>query len=145
VSLSDRLRAAEQQRRSSTTTADDTTLDLTSSDAAVIDLTARRQQSSGSRTGPGSESTLEPYRFEPGADEPVWAAGAEGISYNPVRDGDATKAFDDPTSPMADRTSTIVCPRCGGATQIDLFDQVHQTTSLSCLTCFHMFRVEADT
>ena len=130
MSLSDRLRAAEQQRRSSTTSADDSTLDLTSSDAAVIDLTARRQQSSGSRPGHGSESTLEPYRFE-------------GISYNPVRDGDATRAFDDPTSLMADRMSSMICPRCGGATQIDLFDQVHQTTSLSCLACFHMFRVEA--
>ena len=143
MSLSDRLRAAEQQRRSSTTSADDSTLDLTSSDAAVIDLTARRQQSSGSRAGHGSESTLEPYRFEPGPDEPMWAAGAEGISYNPVRDGDATRAFDDPTTLMADRMSSMLCPRCGGATQIDLFDQVHQTTSLSCLACFHMFRVEA--
>ena len=52
-------------------------------------------------------------------------------------------AFDDPSTLMADRMSTMLCPRCGGATQIDLFDQVHQTTSLSCLTCFHMFRVEA--
>ena len=66
MSLSDRLRAAEQQRRSSTTSADDSTLDLTSSDAAVIDLTARRQQSSGNRAGHGSESTLEPYRLRAG-------------------------------------------------------------------------------
>ncbi len=72
----------------------------------------------------------------------MWAAGAEGISYNPVRDGDASAAFGDPSPFMPDRTSAIPCPRCGEATQIDLFDQVHQTTSLSCLTCFHMFRVE---
>lgn len=144
MSLSDRLRAAEEQRRSRTSDTDDTTLDITSADAAVIDLTARRQQGAGNRQGRGgSGDTLEPYRFEPPPDEPVWAAGAEGISYNPVRDGDASSAFGEPSSFMADRTSDIVCPRCGGATQIDLFDQVHQTASLSCLTCFHMFRVEA--
>ncbi|MGZ4717783.1 MAG: hypothetical protein ACXWCB_13940, partial [Acidimicrobiales bacterium] len=106
------------------------------------DLTARRQQSSGGAPGSGDD-TLEPYRFDRSPDEPVWAAGAEGISYNPVRDGDATSAFGDPSPLMADRTSSILCPRCGGTTQIDLFDQVHQTTSLSCLTCFHMFRVQA--
>ena len=41
-----------------------------------------------------------------------------------------------------DRRSDHPCPRCGGVTQIDLFDQVHQTVSLSCTECFHMFRVE---
>jgi len=144
MSLSDRLRAAEQQRRSGTTgttDVDDSTLDLTSSDAAVIDLTARRRQSSGQRSG--ADGALQPYLFEPPSDEPMFAAGAAGISYNPVREGDASAAFGEPSALMADRMSTIVCPRCGGATQIDLFDQVHQTTSLSCLTCFHMFRVEA--
>ena len=144
MSLSDRLRAAEQQRRSSTDTddSDDAALDLTSG-AAVIDLTARRRQISGNRSGRGgADGSLEPYLFEP-SDDPVWAAGAEGISYNPVRDGDASAAFGEPSSFMADRMSPIPCPRCGEATQIDLFDQVHQTTSLSCLTCFHMFRVEA--
>src|SRR3954452_23680420 len=94
MSLSDRLRAAEEQRRSATSDSDDTTLDLTSTDAAVIDLTARRQKSAGHRPGRGgSGDTLEPYRFEPATDEPVWAAGAEGISYNPVRDGDASSLF----------------------------------------------------
>ena len=76
-------------------------------------------------------------------DEPVWAAGAEGISYNPVRDGDATAAFGEPPPAWPTARPPSLCPRCGGATQIDLFDQVHQTTSLSCLACFHMFRVEA--
>jgi len=141
MSLSDRLRAAEEKRRGLATDADEaSTIDLTSPDAAVIDLTARRQRSSGGPHPAGD--TLEPYPFGAPADEPVWAVGAEGISYNPVRDGDATSAFGDPSPLMADRTSPILCPRCGGATQIDLFDQVHQTTSLSCLTCFHMFRVE---
>jgi hypothetical protein len=32
------------------------------------------------------------------------------------------------------------CPRCGGPTHVDMFDQVQQATSLSCLACFHMFR-----
>jgi hypothetical protein len=145
MSLSDRLRAAEQQRRGNAPPTDDeSAIDLTSDGAAVIDLTTRRRQGAGPYPGaPGRSDTLEPYRFDREADEPVWAAGAEGISYNPVRDGDATSAFGDPSPEMADRTSTTPCPRCGGVTQIDLFDQVHQTTSLSCLSCFHMFRVQA--
>ena len=54
-----------------------------------------------------------------------------------------------PMSPVLDLTdgstkpsAAVTCPRCGGATHIDLFDQVHQTLSLSCVECFHMFRVE---
>jgi hypothetical protein len=146
MNLSDRLRAAERQRRGlAPTTDDDSSLDLTDEGAAVIDLTARRRQGSGRGAGaPGTSDPLEPYPFPPPADDgPVWAAGAEGISYNPVRDGDATAAFGDPSPFMADRTSNTPCPRCGGATQVDLYDQVHQTTSLSCLSCFHMFRVES--
>ena len=134
MSLSDRLRAAELKRRGIATDTADSTIDLTSEGAAVIDLTARRHKSSG--------STLEPYRFDPSPDEPALTAGAVGISYNPVRDGDATSAFGDPSPLMTDRTSSIPCPKCGGTTQIDLYDQVHQTTSLSCLDCFHMFRVQ---
>jgi hypothetical protein len=145
MSLSDRLRAAEQKRQRTAPPTDDPELDLTPEGAAVIDLTTRRRQSVGPYPGaPGQRDTLEPYRFDQPVDEgPVWAAGAEGISYNPVRDGDASAAFGDPSPSMADRTSSTPCPRCGGVTQIDLFDQVHQTTSLSCLSCFHMFRVEA--
>ncbi len=141
MTLSDRLRAAEQQRRGIATD-DDDTIDLTSG-AAVIDLTARRQRASGADPGRGrAGDTLQPYRFDRSPDEPVWSAGAEGISYNPVRDGDATSAFGEVSPLMADRTTDITCPKCGGVTQVDLFDQVHQTTSLSCLTCFHMFRVQ---
>jgi hypothetical protein len=145
MSLSDRLRAAEQKRQGTAPPDDDSSVDLTTDGAAVIDLTTRRRQGSGPYPGaPGQRDTLEPYPFDqPVDDGPVWAAGAEGISYNPVRDGDASAAFGDPSPQMADRTSSTPCPRCGGVTQIDLFDQVHQTTSLSCLSCFHMFRVQA--
>jgi len=52
-------------------------------------------------------------------------------------------------SPVLDLTdgstkpsATVTCLRCGGAAHIDLFDQVHHTLSLSCVECFHMFRVE---
>jgi hypothetical protein len=69
--------------------------------------------------------------------------GGGGIAYDPVRNGDATSAFGDPEPVLTDRTTTVVCPRCGGPTQVDLVDQVHQTTSLSCLDCFHMFRVDS--
>jgi len=145
MSLSERLRAAEQQRKraESPSSDDDSTIELTSTGAAVIDLTSRRRQGPGPYPGARvDDGTLEPYRFDPTPDEPVWAAGAEGISYNPVRDGDATSAFGDPSPLLADRSTATPCPRCGGTTQIDLFDQVHQTTSLSCIDCFHMFRVQ---
>jgi hypothetical protein len=141
---SERLRAAEQQRlgvASPEKGDDDVTIDLTTSGAAVIDLTARRQQAGHGSRSPGD--ALRPYPFDATSDSNVWAAGAEGISYNPVRDGDATSAFGEPSPLMADRSSNTPCPRCGGLTQIDLYDQVHQTTSLSCLSCFHMFRVHA--
>ena len=64
-----------------------------------------------------------------------------GIMYDPVRNGDATRSFAEAAPVVADRDSRQPCPRCGGATQIDLYDQVHMVASLSCNTCFHMFRV----
>ena len=70
---------------------------------------------------------------------------AEGVSYDPVRNGDASSAFGTPDSVVADHPpvhpQADPCPRCSGPTQVDLVDQVHQTASLSCLDCFHMFRV----
>jgi hypothetical protein len=65
---------------------------------------------------------------------------------NPVID------LSQPAAPVLDLTdatmkptATVLCPRCGGPTHVDLFDQVHQTLSLSCTECFHMFRVEPTT
>jgi len=77
--------------------------------------------------------------------EPIGASegNGAGISYDPVRNGDASLAFGDAEPLIADRESRQLCPRCGGTTQIDLYDQVHQVVSLSCTTCFHMFRVPA--
>src|SRR3954471_7923207 len=62
---------------------------------------------------------------------------AVGIAYNPVRSGDASSAFGDLDTETRHRADGIECPRCGAATHLDLFDQVHQTASLSCTSCFH--------
>ena len=110
MSLSNRLRAAEEQRRRATGSggapaADDPVIDLSSADGPQLDLTR-----------PAGSSPL----------------------------GDASFAFAGPVPLGADRLPHRACPRCGGATQVDLLDQVHQTVSLSCTSCFHMFRVELE-
>jgi hypothetical protein len=46
-------------------------------------------------------------------------------------------------NPQVGARSRIECEQCGGPCQIDLIDAVNQTVSLSCLSCFHMFRVDA--
>jgi hypothetical protein len=46
--------------------------------------------------------------------------------------------------PQVGDRSRVECEQCGGACQIDLVDAVNHTVSLSCLTCFHMFRVPLD-
>ena len=67
----------------------------------------------------------------------------EGISYSPIGMGAGSVAFGDFDPGTVDRPDGTACPRCGGPTHLDMFDQVHQMASLSCLTCFHMFSVEA--
>lgn len=130
MTLSERLKAAEANRQAEARRAqpgdaftpadDDAVLDLRASGTPLIDL---------------------------GDGQPNWTfvetdqSGGMGIDYDPVRNGDASHAFGDAQTLAADRLSTVPCPRCGGTTQIDLFDQVHQMVSLSCNTCFHMFRV----
>jgi hypothetical protein len=130
MSLSQRLKEAERERRRSAglppeppvrpeppeadVDAAEPVVDVTGPSADVIDLTRRAG-------GP---------------------AGAGGIAYDPVRNGDASSAFGEAAPVATDRMSNHPCPRCGGPTQVDLIDQVHQTVSLSCLSCFHMFRVE---
>jgi len=125
MSLSERLKVAEQARRSSEGAETDpagatgaipmgvssgtsASIDLSGTGAAVVDLTDR-----------------------PGA-----------ISYSPMRTGDGSSAFGEANPLTTDRAAGVPCPRCGGHTQLDLFDQVHQTASLSCVSCFHMFRIE---
>ena len=129
MSLSERLKKAEQERaRTHPSLGHDPAIDLTDDDDHVLDLTAM--------------ATKPIPLFGPDG-PPRTSYSTEGVSYSPVRNGDATSAFGEPDSFIADRSSTTPCPRCGGRTQLDLIDQVHQTASLSCLECFHMFRVDA--
>ena len=126
MSLSERLKVAERARRGSTGDAapeasprPEVSLDLSSAGPAVVDL-----------TDPAPTSA------------PTIGAPLDAISYSPMRNGDGSSAFTDVSPATRVRTAGIACPRCGSATQLDLFDQVHQTASLSCSSCFHMFRVE---
>ena len=128
MSLSERLKVAERARRRSTgdvapeaNSRPEVTLDLSSPGAAVVDLTD---------LAPAPTTAIAPE------------APLDAISYSPMRNGDGSSAFTDVSPATRLRTAGIVCPRCGGATQLDLFDQVHNTASLSCSSCFHMFRVE---
>jgi len=121
MSLSQRLKEAEKERRISAglppeRPAPEAVVELGPSDEVVIDLTQ--------------------------AERPE--VGTTGIAYDPVRNGDAASAFGDHEPELAlPDVASYPCPRCGGRTQVDLVDQVHQTISLSCLSCFHMFRVES--
>ena len=137
MSLSQRLKEAEQERRRSAglppeppatpaSTSSEPVVDVTGPTADVIDLTRR---SAASAIPLGSTTPAEP-------------PGAAGIAYDPVRHGDASRGFGEAEPLTTDRLSNYPCPRCGSRTQGDLVDQVHQTVSLSCLSCFHMFRVE---
>ena len=130
MSLSQRLKQAQYERRRSAglpvEPPDRTRGDETTRDGAVVEL-------DGSQEG----VVIDLTRSLPHAVSPT------GIDYDPVRYGDATGGFGDFLTEPSDNRSTYPCPRCGGSTQIDLIDQVHQTISLSCLNCFHMFRVDA--
>lgn len=124
MSLSQRLKEAEHERRRSAGLPPERPAKVDPS-APVVDITA-------------SDSTGNVIDLT----ERTSSNGASGIAYDPVRSGDASSAFGDPEPLVLDRLSSYPCPRCGGRTQVDLFDQVHQTVSLSCLSCFHMFRIE---
>jgi hypothetical protein len=137
MSLSQRLKEAEEQRRQLSAPPGDRVV-TDSGGSNVIDLTdariaADRQLASDDQQP--LEHALRGARLT--------AVSPTGIAYDPVRNGDATSAFHDPDPMVLDRLSSYECPRCGGETQVDLIDQVHQTVSLSCLECFHMFRVES--
>jgi hypothetical protein len=121
MSLSERLRAAEldRQRQADLLHPPEAVIDL-SDEEPVVDLIDR--------------SWDLPREPDPGS-----SAGV-GISYE-ARPGHARPGPGAGSSPAAGAmTSPVPCPRCGGGTQVDLFDEVHQTYSLSCNTCFHMFR-----
>ena len=124
MSLSQRLKEAEHERRRSAGLPPEPPAKVDPS-APIVDVTA------SDTTGNVIDLT-----------ERSAAAATSGIVYDPVRNGDASSAFGDPEPVVLDRLSSYPCPRCGGRTQVDLVDQVHQTVSLSCLSCFHMFRIE---
>jgi len=137
MSLSQRLKEAERERRRSAglppeppspSESTEPLVDVSGPGADVIDLTERT-----------SSNAVPLLSATPASDDPQ---GASGIAYDPVRHGDASSAFGDTAPVVVDRLSNYACPRCGGRTQVDLIDQVHQTISLSCLSCFHMFRIE---
>ncbi len=125
MSLSQRLKDAEHARRRSAGLPPERPAKPVDPSGPVVDVTA------SDTTGNVIDLTA---RTTPNA--------ASGIAYDPVRKGDASSAFGDPEPLVLDRLSSYPCPRCGGQTQVDLVDQVHQTVSLSCLSCFHMFRIE---
>jgi hypothetical protein len=114
MSLSERLKVAEQARRGSSgltpgaPISPSAMVDLTEPIAPVLDLTDRY----------------------------------DDISSGPAPGAGASGEFDE-TMPVADdRTTGTPCPRCGGTTRLDLIDQVHQTASLGCTSCFYMFKVD---
>jgi hypothetical protein len=125
MSLSQRLKEAEHERRRSAGLPPERPAQPVDPSAPVVDVTE------SDTTGNVIDLT---GRSVPDA--------TAGIAYDPVRNGDASSAFGDPEPVVLDRVSSYPCPRCGGHTQVDLVDQVHQTVSLSCLSCFHMFRIE---
>jgi hypothetical protein len=62
----------------------------------------------------------------------------------PAEAGVATPISSDELTPSSQigARSRIECENCGGPCQIDLIDAINQTVSLSCLSCYHMFRVD---
>lgn len=137
MSLSQRLKDAEQDRqRAAEVSGEDGGQDSNSNVIDLSDVRSAAEQAHGSGAGPSQplEHALRDARLT--------AVAPTGIAYDPVRNGDASSAFHDPDPITLDRASNYECPRCGGTTQVDLIDQVHHTVSLSCLDCFHMFRLE---
>ena len=131
MSLSQRLKAAEYDRRlaaglpvdhlTKSVPAEQARVDVTAAEAPVIDLTeawARREvipvESPTPRPSPAS-ATTPPETSE--------APASSGV-------------------PEVGQRSRIECEQCGGPCQVDLVDALNQTVSLSCLSCYHMFRVD---
>ncbi len=101
----------------------DPVIDLTQSDwADVIELGQPPQ----APTAPPRPTGDSPSSVETSA--PPGSGGPDDVSV---------------AGPQVGERSRLECPHCGGPTQIDLVDTVGHTISLSCLSCYHMFRVEA--
>ncbi len=128
TSLSDRLKAAQYDRRVAAglpvdhlerpEPAPEARLDVSPSGDAVIDLTRS------------------------------WAPAAPTRELHPIdtdrlRRPDPVQAPPAPTSgalPQEGERARVECEQCGGPCQVDLVDPYNQTVSLSCLSCYHMFR-----
>jgi hypothetical protein len=131
MSLSQRLKAAEYDRRlaaglpvdhlTKSVPVEEARVDVTTSEAPVIDLTEAWAQRD---VIPIERSTPRPKRASattsPGTSEASAFSGA----------------------PEVGQRSRVECEQCGGPCQVDLVDALHQTVSLSCLSCYHMFRVD---
>ena len=130
MSLSQRLKAAEYDRRlaaglpvdhlTKSAPAEQARVDVTAAEAPVVDLTeawARRDVIPVERRPPARRRRRPP----------------------PRRDAEAPASSG---APEVGQRSRIECEQCGGPCQVDLVDAVNQTVSLSCLSCYHMFRVD---
>ncbi len=144
MTLSQRLREAEYDRRLAAglpvdhlrtsapppaEAAAQARLDLSEPDAPVIDLTRARPARDAIVTPVPERHDAAPSRSDATTGAPGTASSDEGT-------GAAI------TAASVGQRSRIECPQCGGPTQIDLVDAVNQTVSLSCLSCFHMFRMD---
>ena len=120
MSLSQRLKeAADERRRSAGLPPETSRSTIADDDGGVLDLTDASDDS-------GTDAVVIDLTRARGA------ASGPDISYDPVRHGDASRAFGDDSALVVDAEATAYpCPRCGGRTHVDLIDQVHQTISLT--------------
>jgi len=129
MSLSQRLKAAEYDRRvaaglpvdhltKAPAPTEQARVDVTQSEAPVVDLT-------------DPWATRDVIPLKPRTADPSATTSAES-SAAPASVG----------PPVVGQRSRIECEQCGGPCQVDLVDALNQTVSLSCLSCYHMFRVD---
>ncbi len=135
MSLSQRLKAAEYDRRlaaglpvdhlnrPSAGQTENIQVDVRGPGAPVIDLTDATWADVIEMGEPGAKASNSADHGQPADEDPP---------SNVVELG-----------PQVGQRSRLECPQCGGPTQVDLVDAVGHTVSLSCLSCYHMFRVEA--
>jgi hypothetical protein len=152
MSLSDRLKAAEYDRRLaaglpvdhlSPVAPPQARVDVSQGGAPVLDLTEPWPTADVIPLASVSDAASAATAHDRGL-APTGLVDASLAPTGVARDDE----LDDAHHPILRNTqvgarSRIECEQCGGPCQIDLIDAVNQTVSLSCLSCFHMFRVEA--
>ena len=147
MSLSHRLKAAEYDRRLAAglpvdhlapVPDDDPIDDFTTPAKPILDLTDVLPSTDVIPLGVTSSG-----RATPGQGSAAMAGGLRSESRVDAQVGGIPVDSDEPTSAsQIGARSRIECENCGGPCQIDLIDAINQTVSLSCLSCYHMFRVE---